>query len=169
MPSRNRQLPSSSSDKQLLEVYQAFMSDYVRSVNQTTLNVDIKGVRIGSAKYSRLAQINLESRIITFSRYAIENVPERARRYLVLHELAHVLEPSHNRLFWEIVSRHEPDYRQVGKVIQSAFAANVKAALNLGHSTDAALLGLSLYAQDHLDNWQDGETGIIEGGWDEQD
>lgn len=144
------------------------MTDYVHHVNQSTLQVTVGGVRIGSAKYSRLAQINLDTKIITFSRYAIQNVPDRALRYLVLHELAHVLEPSHNRHFWEIVGRHEPDYRKVGKIIQTVFAANVKAALVLGHSAEAALDGLNIYAQDHLDSWNNCDSGIIEGGWDEE-
>jgi len=102
------------------------MTAYVRRINDATLRVTIGGVRIGSAKYSRLAQINLHSRIITFSRYAIEDVPERGRRYLVIHELAHVKEPSHNKRFWEIVERYEPDYKNVGRSIQQAFTKNVR-------------------------------------------
>jgi hypothetical protein len=108
------------------EVYQAFMVGYVRRINEATMNVQIGGIRIGSAKYSRLAQINLKTRIITFSRYAIENVPERGRRYLVIHELAHVKEPSHNSRFWEIVGRHEPNYKQIGRALELAFKRNVK-------------------------------------------
>ena len=109
------------------EVYQAFMVGYVRRLNAATLNVTFGGVRIGSAKYSRLAQINLHSRIITFSRYAIENVPERGRRYLVIHELAHVKEPSHNKKFWDIVGTYEPNYKQIGKELEIAFKRNVRA------------------------------------------
>jgi len=102
------------------------MIGYVRRINEATFNVTIGGVRIGQAKYSRLAQINLESRIMTFSRFAIENVPERGRRYLVVHELAHVLEPSHNKRFWELVGRYEPNYRQIGRALELAFKRNVK-------------------------------------------
>src|SRR5277367_506663 len=94
------------SDRSEIERYQAF--------------------RIGNAKYSRLAQINLHSRIITFSRYAIENVPERGRRYLVLHELAHVREASHNKRFWGHVGNYEPNYRQIGKELEVAFKKNVR-------------------------------------------
>ncbi len=108
------------------EVYQAFMTGYVRRINEATLNVTIGGVRIGQSKYSRLAQINLNTRIITFSRYAIENVPERGRRYLVIHELSHVKEPNHNERFWETVGRYEPNYRQIGKALELAFKRNVK-------------------------------------------
>jgi Protein of unknown function DUF45 len=108
-------------------MYQAFMSGYVRRINQATFKVTIGGVRIGTAKYTRLAQINLKSRIITFSKYAIENVPERGRRYLVLHELAHVKEASHNKRFWDFVGKYEPDYRLIGRNLENAFKKNVKA------------------------------------------
>jgi hypothetical protein len=109
-----------------LEMYQAFMAGYVRRINEATFKVAVGGIRIGNAKYSRLAQINLKSRVLTFSRYAIENVPERGRRYLVIHELAHVKEPSHNRHFWELVARYEPDYRQINKTLELAFKRNVE-------------------------------------------
>lgn len=105
------------------------MIGYVKRINDSTLRVPIGGVRIGSAKYSRLAQINLKTHIITFSRYAIENVPERGRRYLVLHELAHVKEASHNKNFWRIVAEHEPDYKHVGKELDKAFHDNVRAEM----------------------------------------
>ena len=106
--------------------YQSFMENYVRRINEATLNVRFGGVRIGDAKYTRLAQINLKTKIITFSRYAIENVPERGRRYLVLHELAHVREVNHNRRFWNMVAKYEPDYRRIGREIQNAFSKNVE-------------------------------------------
>ncbi len=112
-------------DRRTLEYYKAFMIGYVRRINESTLNVPISGVRIGSARYSRLAQINLKSRIITFSRYAIDKVPERGRRYLVLHELAHVKEPSHNKRFWSLVKCFEPDYKEVEHQLERAFKRNV--------------------------------------------
>lgn len=108
------------------EVYQAFMQGYVRRINEATFRVPIGGVRVGSAKYSRLAQINLNSRIITFSRFAIENVPERGRRYLVLHELAHVKESGHNKRFWSLVGQFEPDYKRIAAELQLAFRENVQ-------------------------------------------
>ncbi len=110
------------------EMYQAFMAGYVRRINQASFKVAIGGVRIGQAKYSRLAQINLRSRIITFSRYAIENVPERGRRYLVLHELAHIKEASHNNRFWNYVGQYEPDYKQIGRKLETAFKRNVNSS-----------------------------------------
>jgi hypothetical protein len=107
-------------------MYQAFMSGYVRRINESTLKVPITGVRIGHAKYTRLAQINLQTGIITFSRYAIENVPERCRRYLVIHELSHVKEARHNRRFWNIVGKYVPDCRKVEMELQEAFQLNIR-------------------------------------------
>jgi hypothetical protein len=114
-----------SISKQTLKLYKSFMQSYVKRINDATFNVTIGGVRIGSAKYTRLAQINLKTKVITFSRFAIENVPERGRRYLVLHELAHVHEASHNQHFWNLVSRHEPDYKDIGIDLDRAFKKNV--------------------------------------------
>ena len=113
------------SQQKALEMYEAFMAGYVRRINEASFKVAIGGVRIGAAKYSRLAQINLKTRIITFSKYAIENVPERGRRYLVLHELAHVKESTHNKRFWHLVGLYEPNYRQIGKGLELAFKQNV--------------------------------------------
>lgn len=121
-----RDLEAEREERARFEAYQAFMIGYVRRINEASFNVTIGGVRIGSAKYTRLAQINLQSRIITFSRFAVENVPERGRRYLVLHELAHVKEANHNKQFWQHVGRYEPDYKNVSNELQLAFKKNVR-------------------------------------------
>jgi hypothetical protein len=158
------------------------MIGYVRRINAATLNVAIGGVRIGAAKYSRLAQINLKSRIITFSRYAIENVAERGRRYLVIHELAHVLEPSHNRRFWDIVARYEPDYAAIDRDLELAFRRNVEKQERKPRSFESAdaLYGgtqrkrkaqkedeevIIRPKSDVYEDWDDGEQGIICGGF----
>lgn len=136
------------------------MVGYVKRINDSTLRVPIGGIRIGSAKYSRLAQINLKTHIITFSRYAIENVPERGRRYLVIHELAHVKEASHNKHFWELVGEHEPEYKRVGKELDRAFHENVKADLrrsgkSAGGPAQGKLFPSTLRDDDYFKNLKD--------------
>lgn len=93
----------------------------VERVNRETVQVRYAGVRIGRARYTRLAQVNLNTRILTFSRYAVDGMPERALRYLILHELAHLVVPDHSRAFWAVVSRHMPDYREQRRVAQHHF------------------------------------------------
>jgi hypothetical protein len=160
-----------------MEIYQSFMVGYVRRINEATLNVTIGGVRIGNAKYSRLAQINLRSRIITFSRYAIENVPERGRRLLVIHELAHVLEPGHGPRFWAIVAKHEPDYKLIDRELIRAFNENVRKAEISGRIQEGSIAyltgsvgdgGCSAAAydgpEDESGGWLEPGAGIVCGG-----
>lgn len=142
------------------------MTGYVRRINESTLNVDIGGIRIGSAKFTRLAQINLSSRIITFSRFAIDNVPERGRRYLVIHELAHVLEAAHNKRFWDIVGTYEPDYRAVREELREAFSRNVRAELS-GAADTQKWFDMSC-SEEGTDSWGDYEPGIISGGYSDE-
>ena len=153
----------------------SFMSAYVARVNEATVRVRISGVRIGSARYSRLAQINLDNRIITFSRFAVQNVPERGLRYLVLHELSHVLEGGHNQRFWQIVARYEPDYKRVDREIVAAFKHNVRQAElleGLQLAVDGDCFGNDIkrggYSLDIPDEdsgaWLDIDHGVICGG-----
>lgn len=83
----------------------------VHRINQETLNLPIQGVRLGQARYTRLAQINLKTRILTFSRYAVGGMPDQALRYLIVHELAHLLVPNHSKRFWEVVGCFVHDYK----------------------------------------------------------
>ena len=72
----------------------------------------VQGVRVGWAKYSRLAQANLRTGIITVSRYCLgERIPAAAFRYLILHELAHFIEANHSPRFWALVAQHCPDHK----------------------------------------------------------
>jgi hypothetical protein len=93
------------------------LTAHVLQINAETLNQPVAGVRIGAARFSRLAQINLKTRIITISRFCLERVPEKALRYLIIHELVHLLERGHNRRFWGLVALYMPDYRVHAKRI----------------------------------------------------
>lgn len=97
------------------------LTETVARINRETLNVTYHGVRIGRSRYTRLAQVNLKTRILTFSRYAIDGLPERALRYLILHELAHLIVPNHSPKFWALVERFEPDYRNQRQIAQNHF------------------------------------------------
>lgn len=107
----------------------------VAEVNDQTVQVGYAGVRIGQARYTRLAQVNLRTRVLTFSRYAVNGMPERALRYLILHELAHLIVPNHSEAFWKLVARHMPDYRTQRKIAQDHFQ-------RAGHAPDPEQLGL---------------------------
>lgn len=115
------------------EVYERFMIGYVRRINQATFNVPLGGVTVGPAGNSLLASIDLRSNIITFSPHVIENVPERGRRYLVIHQLAHILEQGHGAKFWELVEMYEPNYIQLARALELAFKRNMQEAILSGN------------------------------------
>ena len=93
---------------------------WVDALNAQTLEAPLKAVRIGSSRYSRLAQLNTQTRVMTVSRFCLQNVPKDALRYLVLHELAHCFEANHSSRFWAHVAQFCPDYREQQRCI-SAF------------------------------------------------
>jgi len=100
------------------------LNAYARQVNQLTINHPrFHAVRLGSARRSRLAQINLKTGQITLSRFCLPEggVPERAFRYLILHELCHLIEPNHSAAFWDLVAHHEPQWRRYDRLIKHVF------------------------------------------------
>lgn len=95
------------------------LTRYVHALNAETFNVPLKKVRMGTSKYSQLAQMNIKTQTMTVSRYCTHNVPVSALRYLIVHELAHLLEASHNAYFWSLVARFVPDYKKQSKLIKT--------------------------------------------------
>ncbi len=93
------------------------LTDWVTQLNQETLQVPLNGVRIGSSKYSRLAQMNTKTCWMTISRYCLDRVPESALRYLVIHELAHLKVPNHSPAFWSEVKAFVPHLRHQRRLI----------------------------------------------------
>lgn len=95
------------------------LDQYVRELNRQTLNVPLRKVRIGQAKYSRLAQMNTQTRTMTVSIYCLRGVPEPALRYLIVHELAHLIEANHSARFWRLVSLYVPDWKKQSRIIKA--------------------------------------------------
>lgn len=88
------------------------LNTYVDQLNAQTFQAPLKGVKIGRAKYSQLAQVNLRTGVMTISRYCLgDAIPAEAFRYLVLHELAHFQEANHSQRFWTLVAQYCPDYK----------------------------------------------------------
>lgn len=94
------------------------LTELVTRINAETFQVDVHKVRLGRAKYTRLAQANLKIKTITFSRFAVDGMPESALRYLIIHELAHFIEANHSSRFWALVERYVPDWPVQRKLAQ---------------------------------------------------
>lgn len=98
---------------------EAELKRYVQQLNTETLQVPVKHIKIGRARYSRLAQMNIQTQTMTVSEYCLKGVPEAALRYLIVHELAHLIEANHSRRFWKLVSQFVPDYKKQSQIIKA--------------------------------------------------
>jgi predicted metal-dependent hydrolase len=70
-------------------------------------------VRVVPTTKTRYASCNPDSGIIRVSA-EIRQFPRWVQDYLLVHEIAHLLEPSHSERFWKLVNRYEKAERARG-------------------------------------------------------
>ncbi|MEB3298423.1 MAG: M48 family metallopeptidase [Candidatus Sericytochromatia bacterium] len=100
---------------------EASLAQKVREVNARTVQAPLRGVRLGKARRTRLAQANVRTGVLTFSRHAIDGLCDEALKYLIVHELSHLHIPDHSPAFWDLVARFVPDWRHWRRVAQGHF------------------------------------------------
>lgn len=83
-------------------------------------NARIMGVRPSRLSYkatiSRWGQCNVKDGSICFSLYLLL-LPEWCVEHVVVHELCHLLEPSHNARFHKLMDRYYPRWREARKEV----------------------------------------------------
>ncbi len=84
-------------------------------------------LKIGSIEYvtgqnSKFGCCNYQTADIRIS-YKVGLMPEWVRDYVVMHEMAHLIEPNHSKLFWDIVSRYKLAERARGYLMAAGIAA----------------------------------------------
>ena len=67
---------------------------------------------------SRWGQCNVKTRTICFSMYLLL-LPEWCQEHVVVHELCHLLEPSHNARFHALMDKYYPKWREARKKTKS--------------------------------------------------
>jgi predicted metal-dependent hydrolase len=72
------------------------------------MHLGISGITVREQR-SRWASCSPDGKISVNLR--VLALPPNIRDYLVVHELAHLLEPNHSRRYWKRVGEFFPDYR----------------------------------------------------------
>ena len=83
--------------------------------------------KIMNLKYGRITITSAKTRFgscssrgnISYS-YKLMLYPEAAREYVVVHELAHLVEMNHSKRFYSLVERYLPDYKERRKLLKNS-------------------------------------------------
>jgi len=99
-----RQLVESWYQQQAQEKLEKLCTSHGRDVGVQPESVGIKNYR------SRWGSCHHDGRI--YFNWRIIMAPEAVVRYVVVHELCHLLHANHSRAYWQTVESFMPDYRQ---------------------------------------------------------
>jgi len=88
----------------LVEVLYHHLGKYQRVMEVSIGKIYVKNHKARWASYSSNHNINFNIRLAA--------LPKNITEYIVIHELAHALEPNHSRKFWCIVENFCPDYKE---------------------------------------------------------
>ena len=84
--------------------------------------LDIASVTYVTNQNSLYGSCSVRRKTIRLSHHLAE-VPAWVRDYVLMHEMAHLIEPAHNRRFWEIVDRY-PRTREARRYLKAHAAGN---------------------------------------------
>ncbi len=94
-------------DKNLLDLSSALNKQYFGN------KLKIESIEYSTNQNSRFGCCNYRSAKIRIS-HKIGLMPKWVRKYVLIHEMAHLIEPNHSRRFWDIVSRYRLTERARG-------------------------------------------------------
>lgn len=84
----------------------------------------INSIEYVTGQSRRFGCCNYNSGNIRIS-HKIGLIPAWVRDYVVIHEMAHLIEPNHSRAFWDIVSRYKLAERARGFLIGSGWCKKI--------------------------------------------
>lgn len=82
---------------------------------EPVMQVKVSGITIRQMK-TRWGSCNVKTHHININLALLKKPPE-CLEYVVDHEMTHILEPSHNQLFWGYMTRFYPDWKRVRKYL----------------------------------------------------
>ncbi len=82
---------------------------------EPVMQVKVSGITIRQMK-TRWGSCNVKTHHININLALLKKPPE-CLEYVVVHEMTHILEPSHNQVFWDYMTRFYPDWKRVRKYL----------------------------------------------------
>ena len=94
------------------------LSDLASALNEKYFDnkLKIESIEYSTNQNSRFGCCNYRTAKIRIS-HKIGLMPKWVRKYVLIHEMAHLIEPNHSRAFWEIVNRYRLTERARGYLI----------------------------------------------------
>ncbi|MFW6014296.1 MAG: M48 family metallopeptidase [Candidatus Nanoarchaeia archaeon] len=86
-----------------------FVEKRVKELNEKHFRKEINSVRLKNLK-SRWGSCSGRENINICT--ALLFAPQEVLDYVIIHELAHLIEPNHSKKFWELVEKAMPDFRE---------------------------------------------------------
>lgn len=80
------------------------------------MGVKVSGITIRLMK-TRWGSCNVQTHHININ-LALAKKPPECLEYVVVHELCHILEPSHNQVFWGYMTQFYPDWKRVRRYLR---------------------------------------------------
>lgn len=114
----------SRSDEELLTRARYLIKRYLRELDRLVVPASIRWVTNQNGRWGSCTPADRTIRIS----HRIQEMPEWVLDYVLLHELAHLVVPSHNASFWALVGRYPKAERARGYLEGVAAAAGLEPA-----------------------------------------
>ena len=85
--------------------------------------IKIRSIEYVTNQQKICGSCNYKKKTIRIS-HSLAHMPEWVRDYVIIHEMAHILEPNHSKAFWDIVYRYKLVERARGFLIAKGMEDN---------------------------------------------
>jgi len=100
-------------EQNLLELASALNAQYFGN------KLKLESIEYVTAQNSKFGCCNYRTAKIRIS-HKIGMMPKWVRKYVIIHEMAHLIQPNHSRAFWDIVSRYKLAERARGYLMAAS-------------------------------------------------
>ena len=104
----------------VIQAYKLFARNYLTARTYEIarmMGLKPSAVKVNSAK-TRWGSCNVNSHHLNFN-FALAMVPDECLEYVVVHELTHLLEASHNEKFWSLMEFYLPGSKELRKKLNT--------------------------------------------------